>query len=262
MKLSEHVPGTPCWVDLGSPDLKAATEFYSGLFGWDAQTDEEAGEEAEGYVHLMLDGRPAAGLGALTETGAESRWTVYVQVADADAVSEAVRTAGGTVRIEPMDILDLGRAAHFTDPGGGEFAVWQPGTFRGAEVLDEPGALCWVELNTRDDGAALGFYGSVFGWSGETRPFGGSTYTEVEVAGRARSFGGILRMNEVWPPEVPEHWMVYFEVTDCDAAATRTTELGGRLSVAPFDLENVGRIAVVEDPFGAFFSVISSNRAA
>lgn len=264
MKRSGHVPGAPCWVELVGPDPKDAADFYSGFFGWEAVPwpATGAGDEGEDRALFTLGGRPVAALGTPTGPGTEPRWTVHVRVTDVDAVPAAVRSAGGTVRDGPSDVPGFGRSARCADPGGGEFAVWQPGPFRGAEVLDEPGSLCWIELNTRDDRAALGFYGSVFGWSGEPRPFGGSSYTELEVAGRARPFGAVMRMSEAWPPGTPQHWTVYFEVADCDAAAARTGELGGRVSIAPFDLENVGRIAVVEDASGASFSVISTNRAA
>ena len=32
---TSYAPGTPCWVELGSPDLDASIEFYGALFGWD-----------------------------------------------------------------------------------------------------------------------------------------------------------------------------------------------------------------------------------
>ena len=74
-----------------------------------------------------------------------------------------VKEAGGAVMVEPMDVMDLGRMAIFADPTGAVLGVWQPGTFIGAEIVNEPGALSWNEVNTRDPGAAKVFYGSVFG---------------------------------------------------------------------------------------------------
>lgn len=64
-------------------------------------------------------------------------------------------------------------------------------------------------------------------------------------------------MNDVWPAEIPQHWMHYFAVSDTDAAAAKAAELGGSVSVPPFDLPHVGRIAVLGDPHGAYFSVIT-----
>ena len=58
-------------------------------------------------------------------------------------------------------------------------------------------------------------------------------------------------------PGVPNHWHVYFDVADADAAAAKAAELGGAVMVEPFDMP-VGRIAVISDPQGAVFSIIKS----
>ena len=63
--------------------------------------------------------------------------------------------------------------AVFADPTGAVFGIWQPGTFLGAELVNEPGALAWNELNTRDLAGAKEFYGAVFGWAFEDSDDGG-----------------------------------------------------------------------------------------
>ncbi|MDH3500691.1 MAG: hypothetical protein OEM97_11245, partial [Acidimicrobiia bacterium] len=69
--------------------------------------------------------------------------------------------------------------------------------------------------------------------------------------------GGIILMDENWPDEIPAHWMMYFRVADTDATLETLTELGGNISVPPFDTM-AGRISVVNDPQGGTFSVISA----
>ena len=32
--------GVPSWIDLGTTDVAGATAFYTGLFGWDAMSDQ------------------------------------------------------------------------------------------------------------------------------------------------------------------------------------------------------------------------------
>jgi predicted enzyme related to lactoylglutathione lyase len=59
----------------------------------------------------------------------------------------------------------------------------------------------------------------------------------------------------MFPPEMPTHWMVYFAVEDTDGSAAKCVELGGSVSVPPFDIP-IGRIAVLTDPHGAAFSII------
>jgi predicted enzyme related to lactoylglutathione lyase len=108
-------------------------------------------------------------------------------------------------------------------------------------------------LACRDIEAAKRFYGHVFGWGGNTQQMGPMTYTEWKLGDK--SIGGMARMDENWPAEVPPHWMVYFSVDDCDAAVAKVAELGGTVSVPPLDIPP-GRFSVVNDPHGAVFSVI------
>lgn len=249
-EMSEYAPGTPSWVDLGTPDVDAATRFYGGLFGWEVQ---DQGPDAGGYRVCLLRGKAVAGMGPQQNPG-PPWWTTYVTVADADATVATVKEAGGAVFMGPMDVLDVGRMAVFADTVGAVVAIWQPRAHLGAQLVNEPGTLCWNELATRDIDTAKAFYEKVFGWDGTTSPYDGSTYTEWHLGGRA--IGGMIQMDDQWPAEIPSHWMVYFAVDDCDASAAKATELGGTVSVPPTDIPP-GRFSVLNDPQGAVFSVIS-----
>jgi hypothetical protein len=126
---SDYAPGTPCWVDLGSPDLDASIEFYGSLFGWDVP--ESASSEATGgYRQAMKGGKPVSGMMPLMQEGQPPAWTSYVSVADAAATAAKVSEAGGSVIAEPMEVLDLGSMAVFADPTGAVFGIWQPTTSR------------------------------------------------------------------------------------------------------------------------------------
>lgn len=249
-RTSTHEPGTPAWVDLGSPDPPAAARFYGHLFGWEAQ---DQGPDAGGYHMFVRDGLPVAGLGPLTDTSQPPAWSTYVSVEDADGTAAAASRAGGTVLLEPTDVLDAGRMAVLVDTVGAAISVWQPGRHTGAQVVNEPGSLCWTELACRDVEAATAFYAQVFGWEGHTRPYDGSTYTEWMVDGSP--VAGMIEMDDTWPGDVPPHWMVYFAVEDADDAAARAADLGGTVSVPPTDIPP-GRFAVLTDPHGAVFSII------
>lgn len=254
-RMMSYDPGTPCWVDLSSPDPVASAAFYGELFGWRART--EPVPEAAGYRLFALgDGAGECEVAAvlpLTSEGQQPAWTTYVSVTDVDATVKAVEAAGGQVLTGPLDMLDQGRMAIFIDAAGAVIAAWQPRRFQGAALAGDRDTYCWSELVCRDIDGARAFYGEVFGWQGDTRPFGPSSYTEWKIDGRA--LAGMVQMNEQWPAEIPPHWMVYFAVDDCDACASRTAELGGTVSVRPTDIPT-GRIAVLSDPHGAFFSVI------
>jgi hypothetical protein len=258
-EISEYTPGTPSWVDLGTPDIDATADFYGGIFGWDLPASENP-EETGGYRMAMLGGQPVAGAMPLMEEGQPPAWTTYVAVADADETAAKVREAGGQVVAEPMDVMDLGRMALFSDPTGAFFGVWQARSFKGAGVKGDPGAVGWNELNTRDPERAKEFYSAVFGW--EPRPFeapDGPPYWTVHVGGDENGVGGIMDMRSLVPDEVPPHWLTYFTVEDVDGTAAKANELGGSVALEPEDIEGVGRFAVLQDPAGATFAILRPN---
>lgn len=121
--------------------------------------------------------------------------------------------------------------AVLADPTGAVFGIWQPGVNKGAELVNEPGAFSWSEINTRDPEAAKAFYGDVFGWTFEDKEFeGAGTYTTVSLNGN--SIGGLIDITDRVPAEVPAHWLVYFAVEDIDATLGRVKEGGGGKAAA------------------------------
>lgn len=260
MITTDFAPGSPCWLDLGAPDVGAAAAFYGAVLGWDYEAME--GEDMEGGM-FRKDGKIVAGLGKLTEEGARSAWMIYYSVADADATTQAVERAGGTVRVPTMDLDEWGRMAQYSDPLGGQFAVWQPGKDSGVELVDEPGSLSWTELYTSDAAAAKEFYGGVFGWwfSDMQMPGGEGTYTLITPAGlpAERMHGGLMEVpaENLAPAGGRPYWHPVFAVTDCDAAVAKVVENGGSVQMGPADAEGVGRLAVCLDPSDADFVVLA-----
>ena|SRR5436190_7605208 len=254
---TSYEPGTPSWVELGGiPDIEKAADFYGGLFGWEVPESENP-EQTGGYRQAMLRGKPVAGMMPSMGEGQPPAWNTYVSVEDADATVAKAKEAGGTVLAEPMDVMDLGRMAVFTDSTGAVVGIWQPGTFVGAEIVKEPNTVVWNELNTRDPEAAKSFYGSVFGWGFEEREFETGTYVSIK-AGEG-SVGGMIDITGRAPDEVPAHWLIYFAVDDVDGTAARATDSGGGVALEAFDIAEVGRIAIVKDPFDAVFAVMTPD---
>ncbi|MCF6522643.1 VOC family protein [Streptomyces sp. JJ36] len=259
MITTDFALGSPCWIDLGVPDSATAKSFYGAVLGW---TFQPFGSGEEEFGSFQVDGKTVAALGPLTEEGARSAWMIYFRTADAEAAARAVREAGGTVRVEPFDIDDYGRMAQFSDPQGGQFAVWQPGKSPGLEAVDEPGSLMWVELYTTDAAAAKGFYGGLLGWDFQDMPMpgDGGTYTLLGPAGagQERQHGGLMEMPaaDLTPTGGRPYWHPVFHTTDADAALAKVTEHGGSVQMGPADMEGVGRLAVCTDPFGADFVLL------
>jgi predicted enzyme related to lactoylglutathione lyase len=255
---TSYAPGTPCWVDLATPDIEGAERFYGELFGWEIPERVDS-HEMGGYRRAILNGKDVAGVMPLMQEGQPSLWTTYISVDYADPISRAIQENGGTMIAAPMAVKDFGRLALFTDPQGAFFGIWEPADFAGAELVNERAAFGWAELGTRDPEAAKQFYPAVFGWETNDLPMeGGGAYTEWLVDGR--QVGGMLDMRGRVPDEVPPHWLVYFGSVDTDEAVAKVKELGGDLMFGPIDIEP-GRLAVVKDPFGAFFAVMAPSQA-
>lgn len=253
---TSYVPGTPCWVDLATPDIEAAERFYGELFGWEIPELPNSAEMG-GYRRAKLGGRDVAGAVPLMQEGQPPAWSTYISVDDIEALGRAVQENDGTMIAAPMAVADYGRLALFTDPEGAFFGMWEPADFAGAELVNEKGTFGWTELNTRDPEAAKRFYGAVFGWEANDLEIeGGGTYTEWRVEGR--QVGGMLEMRGRVPDEVPAHWLVYFGSVDTDEAVAKIKELGGEVMFGPVDIQP-GRLAVVKDPFGAHFAVLTPN---
>ncbi|MGW2559357.1 VOC family protein [Streptomyces sp. NPDC001514] len=248
MKTSQPVIGGPCWAELGTGDMAAAQVFYETVFGWRMVTDPRA--EAGGYTMARLGDAAVAALTPLYQPEQPTAWTISFATKDTDATATAVTDAGGTLLTGPMDVFEEGRFAVVADPEGAVFSLWQGRNFAGAELLNAPGALGWVELLTRDPAEAKRFYRAVFGWTVNVSEH----YTQWGVDGN--DFGGLLKMaDERFPPEVPAHWLPYFQVTDVDAAAHTATSAGGGVLLEPVEMEDGLRFAVLHDPQGAPFGV-------
>ncbi|MFF3143479.1 VOC family protein [Streptomyces sp. NPDC057927] len=258
MLTTRFVTGAPNWLDVGTPDIEGASSFYGGLFGWQFQS---AGPDAGGYGFFQLAGKTAAGGMQTTEEQGPPSWTVYFQTPDAQATAKAVEQAGGSVIVQPMDVMGQGHMAILGDEAGVPFGIWQPALTKGIDVAGDPGSLRWVELYTPDEPAAAAFYNSVFGWETSAAAFSGGTYTCINPAGAEESdmFGGVVPLADD-PTEAQSgaYWLPYFEVTDTDATVSKAQELGGTVRMPATDLEGVGRMAKLADPYGARFAVIKS----
>ena len=267
-----YIPGVPCWVDTSQPEPEAAVDFYSRLFGWEFEDVMPPASEGKYFVGRLRGGDVAA-VGSVPEAAPPmAMWNSYIWVESADEAASAVRDAGGSVLMEPFDVMDAGRMAVFADPEGAAFCVWQAKQHRGAQVVNENGSLNFNGLATRDIEGAKSFYGSVFGWT--TLALGGDAAfwtlpgygdhleqdnpdlrKQMAEADAPKGFEDVVAGINPIPddqPDTPAHWNVTFAVDDADATAARATELGGTVLVPPFDAPWV-RMTIINDPQGATF---------
>lgn len=116
-----------------------------------------------------------------------------------------------------------------------------------------PGTFCWVELSTPDPEAAKPFYGSLLGWRYNDTPLADdAVYSIAEVDDLA------VAAIAPQPPQqrdagLPPVWSSYVSVQSADATAQHAKDLGANVHAPPFDVMSAGRMAVIQDPQGAYF---------
>jgi uncharacterized protein len=254
---SGYVSGEPCWAEVTAPDIDASKRFYTALLGW---TYVETGPDFGNYVMATKNDNLVAGMSPpLPGTEAVPPvWSVYLWTTDADAAAGRIQQLGGKVLLGPMAVGTNGRMVFASDPGEAAFGLWEPGQHRGSQLLGEPGALNWAEVNTRDAAATDAFYQGLFGYDAEQIGDGaGLDYVVYKLGGNM--VAGRLKMTEQWEG-IPPHWMTYFGSDDVDTAAQTAAATGGRVRVEPFD-SSYGRIVVLADPGGAVFSLVDPSEA-
>ncbi|MFG2603976.1 VOC family protein [Streptomyces sp. NPDC048514] len=227
--------GVPCWVDAQLADVEAGKRFYGELFGWSF-------EAAYGSsVWARLGGAPVASLAPKTDGRMPTVWTVSFATPDARALGRRITAAGGRLVLPPFGLGDLGTAALAVDPGGAVFGLWQAGSHAGFGRRREPGTFVWAELYTRDTAAANAFYGELF-------------HEALFGTGAVPDFGR-AEVTDVFPAEMPPHFLTHFRVTDLADALEAVLGLGGRVQAPPFET-SYGLVAVVTDNQGASFALL------
>ena len=115
------------------------------------------------------------------------------------------------------------------------------------------GLPTWYELTAANITASTAFYGPVMGWQFKDSGVPGFDYT---IATHGDDMVAGLMAPDT---PMPEFWMIYFAVDDCDATAAKVTALGGTVHRAPEDIPGKGRFAIVTDPQGAVFGLMQPN---
>ena len=160
--------------------------------------------------------------------------------------------------VPPTDVPGMVRFAVAMDPQGAAFGVVQNISARTPEpIIDAapaPGSFCWDELATKDLDAAGKYYGSVFGWTGKLGE-GAMPYWHWKSG--TMDIGGMMAIPM---PNMPPYWLAYIAAADVDAKTAKVRELGGKVIMGPMEVENVGRLSVVQDPTGATFALFRSAR--
>lgn len=257
--VDKHIPGSFCWIELGTTDQAAAKTFYNALFGWTA-VDFPMGP-GEFYTMFSLQGRNAAAAYTIRPEqkahGVPPHWMIYVAVESADDTCKRAASAGGKILNGPFDVFTFGRIAVVQDPTGAVFSIWQAASHQGTGTAGVDGTLCWADLNTPDADRAKAFYSEVFGWNFTLDENDSSGYLHIK---NGEEYIGGIPPADTQSADVPPHWLAYFLVSDCDASTDKAKQLGAKACLEPMTLEKVGRFAVLADPQCAAFSIFQPLR--
>ena len=117
------------------------------------------------------------------------------------------------------------------------------------------GRFVWHELMSNDTKSAARFYSKVAGWipqAWEEQP----SYT-MFMTGKS-AMGGLMALpDEAKAGGTPPTWVTYIATPDVDETAMKAATLGGRVLRQPTDIPTIGRFAILADPQGAMFAVIT-----
>lgn len=231
------------WRELMTTDLGKAKEFYGGLFGWKL-ADMPMSDGSYTIVHngdARIGGMMAVPAGAPPM----SFWHSYSSVADVDAVIAATKAEGGQVLMGPHEAENVGRFAILMDPTGGVFSVIRQANGDGPAGMPPTGAFCWESLNAADAGKAVPFYEKAVGWQ------------HKDQNGMPLLFAGENMVADVGtaPPGMPTHWITHVVVEKLEASRARAEELGGTVMMGEIPVPGIGRLAIIQDPTGAFISL-------
>jgi len=245
------------WFEYVGKEQQKAQGFFGELFNWKTQDMPAPGSPTGKYTMISIDNQMIGGyMGQPPGAPPHHHWLTHLQVSDAKAVAEKVKSLGGKVRLEPTKMGDMGTMAVVADPLDGTFALWQPskpegtGDFKGVN-----GAFCWNELFTENPEKSVAFYKQIGGFEEERMEMPGmGVYHVLKTEGKPRA--GVMKTPM---PGVPQSWLPYVQVASADQTHDKAKKLGASIKVPPTDIPNVGRFSIFTDPNGASLGILQPN---
>jgi predicted enzyme related to lactoylglutathione lyase len=254
------------WRDLTTSDPDKAEAFYTQLFGWTVVHQETRRESGGSVTYRVISnaGTEMGGIMGTADAGLSpdqvpSHWLSHIYVTDVDAIAARARELGGVVHSEPQDIPGVGRFAVIADPQGGMFSALSvlmpnPGNDPTADV--PLGGVVWNELLTGDIDGAIAFYTDLFGYKAQSMDVEGYGRYVLLTLGSHEASPMIAGIGAKGPRMPMAAWGLYVRVANMEEARDRIAELGGQNHTGIMTVPGTGRMSVVQDPTGAFFSIM------
>jgi hypothetical protein len=252
---AEHHVGKVVLMELVTPDLAVAKQFYGGLLGWQFRDLAVAGQA---YAEASLDGQSVGGLLQRPQGVGMARrpsvWLTYLAVRDVGITRALAVSQGAKVLLEPHTVPGRGREAVFADPQGAVFAVLASSSGDPPDEMADPGEWIWAALRTSDPDAGAGFYQQLFSYEVYDLPAeAGQTPLMLASDNQARASANGLPADR---PNARPHWLGYVHVQDVAAMSAQVLALGGKVLLPARLDRHGGRVAVVADPLGAAFGLL------
>jgi predicted enzyme related to lactoylglutathione lyase len=241
--------GKLVWVDLITTDPQKAVQFYSTVFGWQAQYFSD-----EKYIEMNRDGRLICSVVLLEDEEAQasdSRWLVSISVDDVDDATQRAVDNGGSVLESPTDLPDRGRYSVISDSQGAVLMLLRA---TGGDPVDDlilVDEWAWAELWTNDTDEAESFYKSLAGYDSLRLPdASGGERILLGSDGKARATIVSLPWDDVEP-----NWIPYIPVSNVADTLQRIDDAGGALLVKSDDSDGSPEVAIVVGPTGGVFAI-------
>jgi len=247
-----ELPGKFIWFDLATPAIQAQQSFYGSVFGWSFESPVRTEDQ---YVLVLNHGHPIGGMFSYEPPDGEqdgATWIGLMSVPDTERAAQAVKANGGSVEINPTQVMGRGRHALFRDPAGAIFGVLNSDSGDPPDYDVEIGDVFWMDLYARNIEQMADFYGALAPFDVKLREIADT------VPGKILSIDGVPRAGMVTVDEEANRtaWVPYIRVEDVSATLERVEAGGGFAIVPPDERLFDGNLAVFVDPNGGVTGII------
>jgi uncharacterized protein len=108
-------------MELNTPDLAKAKDFYGQLCGW-TFNDMQMGE---GMVYSTFKPEDGPGGGIFTMPGAPTAWLPYIGVENLKEATDKAESIGAKILMREQEVPGHGSFSVLVDPTGANVALWQ-----------------------------------------------------------------------------------------------------------------------------------------
>ncbi len=243
----------PTWVDLVTPNLEKTQSFYKSLFGWTYL------ETTVNGVNVALIKKQDVAIGSIIEIkkAKASVWmpAASVSMSDLKTMTEKLIANGAKKAFGPIQYSDRGTQVLFEGAQGEEFSLISGNPFEAKNVrTKDDGTFMGSELWADNVNDASRFYQYAFSVQVEQENFSGKPYWFLEKQGKR--IAGMIN-NPI--TNQSSQWVTYIYSANPEMLSRKIESLGGTVIAAPTSALRNGKVAVVQDPYGAIFCIHSNK---